>query len=133
MCWKKCWYWYIVWQFIYHDRNWCEIKRYIDHGGSQSHNLQIRNLLPYPLSYMALLISQKINRQYQQNSLMMYKNDGKDYFCKKMYLLYEMMMWLKFIRKNSDTCYICNELFVEQKDGLIIPSLKGEKVRDHWH
>ena len=34
---------------------------------------------------------------------------------------------------NSDTCHICNELFVEQKDGLIIPSLKGEKVRDHWH
>ena len=34
---------------------------------------------------------------------------------------------------NSDTCYICNELFVEHRDGLIIPSLKGEKVRDHCH
>ena len=34
---------------------------------------------------------------------------------------------------NSDTCYICNELFVEYRDGLIIPSLKGEKVRDHCH
>ena len=34
---------------------------------------------------------------------------------------------------ESDTCYICNELFVEYKDGLIIPSLKGDKVRDHCH
>ena len=28
---------------------------------------------------------------------------------------------------NSDTWYICNELFVEHRDGLIIPSLKGRK------
>ena len=34
---------------------------------------------------------------------------------------------------DSDTCYICNELFVEYRDGWIIPSLKGEKVRDHCH
>ena len=29
---------------------------------------------------------------------------------------------------HSDTCCICNELFVEHRDGLIIPSLKREKV-----
>jgi len=34
---------------------------------------------------------------------------------------------------NSNTCYICNESFKEQEDGLIISSLKGEKVKDHCH
>ena len=35
---------------------------------------------------------------------------------------------------NSDTCYyIYNESFWQHRDGWTIPSLKGEKFRDHWH
>ena len=34
---------------------------------------------------------------------------------------------------ESTLCHICEEAFVEIKDGLQIPSLKGDKVRDHCH
>ena len=34
---------------------------------------------------------------------------------------------------ESTLCHICEEAFVDIKDGLQIPSLKGDKVRDHCH
>ena len=34
---------------------------------------------------------------------------------------------------KSNHCHICEDTFVEVKDGLEIPALKGDKVRDHCH
>jgi hypothetical protein len=35
--------------------------------------------------------------------------------------------------KMAENCHICGEAFMVEEDGLKIPSLKGEKVRDHCH
>ena len=34
---------------------------------------------------------------------------------------------------KAKTCHICGDAFMVEEDGLKIPSLKGEKVRDHCH
>ena len=62
------------------DEDFCiHTNQHIDHGGTRTHNLQIRGLLPYrnlppyPLGHMVLHISQKINGE--ESVRIIIKND----------------------------------------------------------